>query len=128
MVQQITKGIKISVNTVYNGAIYRNQRLYHAFSYFISIENKSRDVVQLTDRYWTIIDTLNDTEYVAGEGVVGQTPVLSPGEEYNYKSNCFLTGASGAMTGKYKMVNRETDDEFYVAVPTFQLSATSMLN
>lgn len=128
MVQQITKGIKISIKTVYNGTMYRGHREYYAFSYFITIENKSKDTVQLTERYWNIFDSLNNPEFVEGEGVVGQTPVLEPNDEYNYKSNCFLASSIGSMNGHYKMINTETKEEFLVKIPTFQLTTTPMLN
>ena len=128
MFQQITKGIKISVKTVYNGTVFRGEKMYHGFSYFISIENKSKDTVQLLERFWTIFDALNDPEFVEGEGVVGQTPTLEPNDEYNYKSNCFLLSNIGAMRGNYKMVNHHTQEEFLVTIPTFQFSTTSTLN
>jgi ApaG protein len=82
MIQQITKGIKISVETNYNGTSYRNNTLYYIFSYTITIENKSLETVKLTDRFWTIYDSLNGTEIVSGEGVVGQTPTLMPNDNY----------------------------------------------
>ena len=107
MINQITKGIKISVDTKYKGTNYRNNRLHHIFGYIITIENKSTETVKLTDRFWTIFDTLNNTEIVSGEGVVGQTPVLKPNERYNYRSNCFLLSTTGAMQGNYKMKNIE---------------------
>lgn len=128
MFQQITKGIKISVKTVYNGMAYRENREYYAFSYFITIENKSTSVVQLTQRFWNIFDSLNDPEFVEGNGVVGQTPILEPNDLYNYKSHCFLTSPIGAMSGFYKMTNKETQEEFMVTIPTFQLITTPTLN
>lgn len=128
MFQQITKGIKISVKTTYNGTMYRGHREYYTFSYFVTIENKSKDTVQLTERFWNIYDSLNDPEFVEGEGVVGQTPVLAPNDEYNYKSNCFLTSSTGSMNGFYKMRNTKTNEEFMVTIPTFQLTTTPVLN
>lgn len=128
MVQQITNGIQISVKTTYDGTIYRNHRTYYAFSYYISIENKSKETVQLLERYWNIFDALNDQEYVEGEGVVGQMPILQPNDEYTYKSGCFLMSPIGSMNGFYKMKNQENEDEFMVAVPTFQLTSTPQLN
>ena len=72
MVQQITKGIKISVEVVYDGPLQRNHFLYHNFSYYITIENKSLETVQLTDRFWKIYDSLNYTQIVEGEGSWGK--------------------------------------------------------
>lgn len=128
MVQQITKGIKISVKTVYNGITYKARRKYHSFSYFISIENNSTRTVQLLERFWIIFDSLNDTEFVEGEGVVGQTPILPPNSEYNYKSNCFLNSSIGAMKGNYKVMDTNMGDEFLVTIPVFQLNTKSFLN
>ncbi|CAL2057680.1 Co2+/Mg2+ efflux protein ApaG [Tenacibaculum sp. 190524A05c] len=128
MFQQITKGIKISVKTVYNGIIYRGYVQHYAFSYFVTIKNNSKDTVQLLERFWVINDSLNETEYVEGEGVVGQTPVIKPNEEYNYRSNCFLISSVGSMSGSYKMINLKNNKEFLVEIPTFQLTTTPTLN
>ena len=122
MVQQITKGIKISVKTKFNGLNHRNGNLYHTFTYFITIENKSSETVKLTDRFWKIFDTLNAKEIVSGEVVVGQTPILKPNEIYSYTSGCFLTSNMGAMKGFYTMINLETYEQFKVIIPTFQLT------
>lgn len=128
MFQQITKGIVISVKTVYNGTVLRGHMQQYAFSYFISIKNTSKNTVQLLERFWYIYDSLNTTEHVEGEGVVGQTPILKPNEEYSYRSNCFLISSIGAMTGAYKMKNIKTNNEFLVNIPTFQLTTTPALN
>lgn len=128
MVEQITKGIKISVHTKYNGTSYRNNRLYYVFAYFITIENYSSQTVKLTERFWKIYDSLNKTETIAGEGVVGQTPILNPNDTYSYSSGCFLESNIGAMKGFYKMENVETLEEFNVIIPTFQLSTQVLSN
>jgi len=128
MVQQITKGIKISVKTKYNGTSYRNNRLYYTFVYFITIENKSSETLQLTDCFWKIFDSLNTTELVKGEGVVGQTPILNPNDNYTYSSGCFLESTMGAMKGYYTMKNIETLEEFKVYIPTFQLATPVLSN
>ncbi|KAB1155912.1 MULTISPECIES: Co2+/Mg2+ efflux protein ApaG [Tenacibaculum] len=128
MFQQITRGIKISVKTTFNGPIYHANRFRNAFSYYISIENTSKDTVKLLGRFWTIFDALSNVEYVEGRGVVGETPTLKPNESYSYKSNCFLLSSLGAMKGNYKMINFETSEEFLVTIPTFQLTTTPTLN
>ena len=128
MFQQITKGIKISVRTKYNGTSYRNNRLYYIFNYFVTIENKSSDTVKLTDRFWKIYDSLNNTEIVSGEGVIGQTPTLKPNDTYTYSSGCFLESNIGAMKGFYTMINMETFEQFKVIIPTFQLTTQTLLN
>ena len=128
METQITKGIKISVETTFKGTSLSNHTLYYAFSYAITIENKSNETAQLTDRYWEIFDSLNQIEVVAGEGVVGQSPILKPGEKYTYSSGCFLTSNMGAMRGFYSMTNQETLEQFKVMIPTFQLTNPLLLN
>jgi ApaG protein len=128
MVQQITNGIHISVKTVFNGTTHRNEQLYYMFSYFVSIKNTTKDTVQLLECFWNIYDSLNDSEFVEGEGVVAQTPILTSNDIYNYKSHCFLNSNSGAMKGFYKMKNTETSDEFMVAIPTFQFSTKPQQN
>ena len=128
MEQQITKGIKISVKTKFDGLIKRNLNAFNAFSYFITIKNESDDVVQLLERFWEISDALNDKEFVAGEGVVGQKPILNPKGQYTYRSNCFLLGDTGSMKGTFKMINTKNNTLFQVIIPTFQLSTTSFLN
>ncbi|CAM1334134.1 Co2+/Mg2+ efflux protein ApaG [Tenacibaculum aestuariivivum] len=128
MLEQITKGIKVIVNTIFNGIIYRESEPFYYFSYYITIENNSKNTVKLLERFWVIYDTLNNTEYVKGEGVIGEVPILKPNEVFNYKSNCFLLSSIGAMKGNYKMVNIETDEDFLVIIPTFQLITNANLN
>jgi len=128
MTQQITNGIKISVKTRYNGSVRRNQNTFNAFSYYITIENKTKDIVQLLERFWEISDALNYKEYIEGEGVVGQQPTIEPKRSYTYKSNCFLHAPTGSMKGTFKMINKKTKQQFEVIVPTFQLTTTPLLN
>jgi ApaG protein len=128
MVQQITKGIKISVDTRFEGTFYKNYRLHFAFGYRITIENQSKDSVQLTSRHWKILDALNDKEVVDGEGVVGKKPVIKPGEKHIYNSGCLLASPFGAMCGFYSMINFTSTKRFQVVIPTFKLSAPFALN
>lgn len=128
MIEKVTKGIKISVRTKFNGTSYRNNRLYYVFAYFITIKNSSPETVQLTDRFWKIFDSLNKTEIVEGEGVVGQSPILKPNSQYSYSSGCFLESNVGAMKGYYKMINTNTLEEFKVYIPTFQLVSKILSN
>ncbi|AUC74187.1 MULTISPECIES: Co2+/Mg2+ efflux protein ApaG [unclassified Olleya] len=128
MVQQVTRGIKISVETNFEGTFYKNYKINFAFGYQVTIENQSKDSVQLNARHWTIYDALNDEEIVAGEGVIGLKPVLQPGESHTYSSGCLLTSPFGAMKGYYSMVNFTTTKKFNVAIPSFKLSAPFALN
>ncbi len=128
MVQQITNGIKISVKTRYNGTVKRNQNTFNTFSYYVTLENETKDKVQLLSRYWEISDALNNKEYIEGEGVIGLKPILEPAENYTYKSNCILNATIGAMNGSFTMVNKKTKEKFKVIIPTFQLTTTPLLN
>jgi ApaG protein len=128
MVSQITRGIKISVSTSFEGTYFRNYRVQFAFTYEITIENQGKDSVQLNSRHWEIFDSLNDVEIVDGEGVIGKRPVLKPGEKHTYSSGCLLASPFGAMKGHYEMVNFATTKTFKVVIPTFRLSADFALN
>lgn len=128
MVSQITKGIKISVLTSFEGTYFKNYKINFAFSYQITIENQSKDSVQLNSRHWEIYDALNNIEIVDGEGVVGKKPVLKPGEKHTYTSGCLLSSPIGAMKGHYNMVNFTSTKSFKVIIPTFKFSAPFALN
>ena len=128
MVSQITRGIKISVLTNFEGTYFKNHKMHFAFTYHITIENHSKDSVQLTTRHWEISDSLNHLEIVDGEGVIGKKHVLKPGEQHTYSSGCLLMSPFGAMTGYFNMINFTTTRTFKVAVPTFRLSAPFALN
>lgn len=128
MVSQITRGIKISVITSFEGTYFKNYKLHFAFSYHITIENHSKDSVQLMTRHWEILDALNNQEIVDGEGVIGKKPVLKPGDNYTYSSGCLLSSPFGAMKGYFNMVNFTSTRNFRVIVPTFKLSAPFALN
>ncbi|MEZ4786503.1 MAG: Co2+/Mg2+ efflux protein ApaG [Flavobacterium haoranii] len=128
MVTQITKGIKISVSTSFEGTYFKNYKIHYAFSYQITIENQSKDSVQLNSRHWEIYDALNNIEIVDGEGVVGKKPVIKPGEKHIYNSGCLLASPIGAMKGHYDMINFTSTKSFQVLIPTFKLSAPFALN
>lgn len=128
MVTQITKGIKISVLTSFEGTYFKNYKIHFAFSYQITIDNQSKDSVQLNSRHWEIYDALNNKEIVDGEGVVGKKPVIKPGESHTYSSGCLLSSPIGAMNGFYNMVNFTTTKSFKVIIPTFRFSAPFALN
>ena len=128
MVQQVTSGIKISVETTFEGTFYKNYKVHFAFGYKVTIENQGKDAVQLNSRHWKIFDALNNVEIVEGDGVIGKKPVLQPGESHTYNSGCLLTSPFGAMKGHYNMVNFTTTNNFKVYIPAFKLSAPFALN
>jgi ApaG protein len=128
MTEQVTKGIKISVQTEFEGTFYKNDTIHYAFSYEIAIENQSEYTTQLLSRKWTIKDALNDEEIITGEGVVGETPIIQPGGFHSYKSGCVLESPHGAMKGFYLMENISASDQFKVTIPSFKLSASFAQN
>ena len=128
MVSQITRGIKISVLTSFEGTYFKNYKIHFAFAYHVTIENQSKDSVQLNSRHWEIFDSLNNTETVDGEGVIGKKPVIKPGENYTYSSGCLLSSPIGAMKGHFNMVNFTTTRSFKVEIPAFKLSAPFAIN
>ncbi len=128
MTEATTKGIKISVNAVFCGVQERNQQKHYLYDYYIVIENQSSSTVQLTSRHWEIYDSLNYTEIVKGEGVIGLQPILKSGERHAYKSHCILLSNCGSMKGFYNMLNLESNSYFRVQIPKFQLQTSVILN
>ena len=128
MIQQITRGIKISVETKFEGSFLKNYIPHHGFVYTIRIENQSKNVVQLLSRHWKIIETTNNTQYVNGDGVVGKKPIVRPGEIHEYKSGCLITSPIGVMIGTYIMIDFTSTKKFNVDIPPFKLNIPSILN
>ncbi|MBO0322633.1 Co2+/Mg2+ efflux protein ApaG [Muricauda sp. CAU 1633] len=128
MFTQVTKGIKVSVQTSFEGTFFKNYKMHYAFGYTITIENLSRDVVQLTARHWDVFDALKDIETIDGEGVIGRKPVIKPGKSHTYSSGCLLASPIGAMHGHYQMVNLATAQEFEVEIPAFKFAAPFAIN
>ena len=128
MIQQITRGIKITVESKFEGSFLKEQILHHALMYHITIENQSKDVVQLLSRHWKILESVSRPQYINGNGVVGKKPVLKPGQSHTYQSGSLITSPLGSMTGTYIMINFSTAKKFNVDVPNFKLSVPYLLN
>ena len=90
------------------------------WAYKVEIENGSRDTVQLLTRYWHITDARGHVEEVRGPGVVGEEPILMPGDSFTYTSGCPLPTPSGFMRGHYRM-ETAAGKRFDVAIPAFSL-------
>lgn len=90
------------------------------WSYTIVIVNTGPETVQLKTRHWIITDGTGRSQEVRGEGVIGEQPVLAPGERFEYTSGVPLTTASGFMTGHYQMVN-DSGERFEIDIPLFSL-------
>ena len=128
MVTQITSGIKISVETSFEGTFFKDYKVHFAFGYEIIIENQSKLAVKLESRYWEINDALNLKETVEGDGVIGQQPIIYPGSGHTYNSGCVLSAPFGSMQGHYNMISLDTGKRFKVLIPKFDLSAPFAAN
>tara|TARA_R110000868_G_scaffold207211_3_gene456154 strand:- start:991 stop:1398 length:408 start_codon:yes stop_codon:yes gene_type:complete len=96
------------------------------WSYEITIDNQSTEIVQLLSRRWIITDTNARVEEIRGTGVIGMQPLIKPGRRFIYTSYCQLSTPQGTMEGIYEMQN--TDEEhFDIVVPKFILSAPSSI-
>lgn len=124
----ITSGIQISVKTLFRSDLSNLFEQSFFFNYLIEIENQNEFDVQLMTREWYIFDSLSEAKYVNGEGVIGEQPVLKPGERFNYTSGCELFSDSGLMKGFYTFKNLSTGELFQVFVPTFLLEYPGKLN
>jgi ApaG protein len=116
-----TRDIRVSVLSEYAPDRSRPAQHQWFFLYTITIANEGRDTVQLLSRHWVITDGSGHTEEVRGPGVVGQQPVLAPGETFTYTSGCPLGTPFGKMEGTYQMVTR-SGESFDVAIAPFTLS------
>jgi ApaG protein len=102
--EAVTRGIRVQVLSEYaaDRSDPRNQQWF--FLYTIEITNEGTETVQLVSRHWIITDAEGRVEEVRGPGVIGQQPVLAPGESFSYTSGCPLTTPFGKMEGTYQMI------------------------
>lgn len=124
----ITNGIRISVRPQYQPTHSRAVAHQYVFSYHIVIENCGSHRVQLLQRHWLITDGVGFSEEVSGEGVIGQQPILDPGDVHAYDSWCPLRTPLGHMEGEYTFINLDTNTHFKAQIPRFQLEAWEALN
>ncbi len=124
----ITSGIQISVKTDFRYDLSEVVDSKYFFNYCIEIQNTNSFPVQLRSRDWYIFDSLNDARFVSGPGVVGEQPILKPGESFTYTSGCDLQAEIGLMKGFYTFQNMADGELFEVFVPTFRLEYPPKLN
>lgn len=122
MYETVTRGIRVRVTPAYVEDQSTPEENYFFWMYTVVIENAGSEHVQLRSRIWHITDADGHTEEVRGPGVVGQTPVIPPGETFTYTSGCPLRTPQGIMVGSYQMVNAD-GDSFSVAIPAFSLDS-----
>jgi len=122
-----TEGIRVSVKSQYLADQSVPQSKRYVFAYTVTISNEGAEPAQLRTRHWIITDGTGKVEEVKGPGVVGQTPYLRPGEQFEYTSGCILQTARGQMHGTYQMV-RPDGRMFDAVIAPFLLALPHSLN
>jgi ApaG protein len=122
MYRAVTRQIEVTVEPNFAPEQSSAEKSEYFWSYTIVITNTGGETVQLRTRYWIITDASGRQKEVRGEGVIGEQPVLAPGERFEYTSGVPLSTASGFMTGRYQMVS-ESGENFEIEVPTFSLDS-----
>lgn len=128
MTTQTTSGVKISVESTYQSEYSNPENKHFMFAYRITIENLSEYTIQLVRRHWNIYDSIGLNKQVDGDGVVGEQPILQPGEMHQYVSGCNLKSDMGFMEGYYEMIREMDNSIFHVHIPRFNLIANYRLN
>jgi len=128
MVTEITQGIRVTVETEYQPSYSSPSQHHYVFTYRITIENQSENTIQLKRRHWYISDAGYFPREVEGEGVVGQQPVLEPGELHQYVSGCNLKSGIGKMAGTFQMERIVDGVKLKVNIPEFVMVAPFRLN
>jgi ApaG protein len=114
----VTRGVKVGVFSTYIPPQSSPNMNYFVHSYDITLENTSSSPVQLLTRHWDVFDSGNH-HVVDGDGVIGEQPVLAPGDIYRYQSGTVMNSRSGRMEGWYTFIDLVDESEFRVMIPTF---------
>jgi len=122
MYKETTNSIEVTVEPVYLEDQSAPDEHHFVWAYRVRIENLGDKTVQLVNRYWRITDADGRVQEVHGAGVVGEQPILSPGEAFEYTSGTPLRTSSGIMVGSYEM-ELENGDSFDIAIPPFSLDS-----
>ena len=122
MYSEITKAIRVTVVPAFLDEHSSPEDNKYVWAYEVRIENLGEETVQLINRYWSITNSLGQTQTVRGPGVVGEQPILKPGEYFEYTSGTPLSTPSGLMMGTYQMENND-GKLFDVSIPAFSLDS-----
>ena len=122
MYSEITKSIRVTVVPAFLDEHSSPEDDKYVWAYEVKIENLGEETVQLINRYWSITNSLGQTQTVRGPGVVGEQPILKPGEYFEYTSGTPLSTPSGLMMGTYQMENND-GKLFDVSIPAFSLDS-----
>jgi ApaG protein len=123
MYRETTAGITVTVKPYYLEDQSEPDEQRFVWAYHVRIETNGQRTVQLRNRYWRITDSRGRIQEVRGAGVVGEQPVLRPGDSFEYTSGTPLPTPSGIMGGTYQMEASETGERFDVAIPSFSLDS-----
>jgi ApaG protein len=115
-----TRGIAVSVEPTYLESESSPESSQYLWVYRVIIENLGQETVQLLSRHWMITNARGELTEVKGAGVVGEQPILKPGQRFEYTSGAPLNTPSGMMGGAYQMEN-EAGERFDIEIPTFSL-------
>lgn len=121
--RSVTDGIEVTVRTYFLEDQSDLERGPWVWAYQVRISNQGRQTVQLLRRTWRITDANGRMQVVQGAGVVGEQPVLEPGESFEYTSGTPLETNSGIMNGTYHMVATSSGQAFDVTIPAFSLDS-----
>ncbi len=124
----VTRNIRVHVEPQFDPDRSRPAAGQWFFLYTVTIENLGDETVQLRSRHWVITDGAGRVEEVRGPGVVGEQPVLAPGESFCYTSGCPLRTDVGKMEGTYQMVAAASGESFDVAIAPFTLCAPGLVH
>ncbi len=119
---QTTRSITVTVEPFYLDDQSVPEENHFVWAYHVRIENNGEQTVQLLTRYWSITDSMGNVQEVRGEGVVGEQPILAPGDCFEYTSGTPLPTPSGIMVGAYQMLT-QSGERFDVGVPAFSLDS-----
>lgn len=125
---EITAGVRVSVETFYQANHSNPGQSHYVFAYRITIKNHGEHSIRLLRRHWHIIDSDSTRREVEGEGVVGEQPLIVPGEVYRYVSGCNLNTELGKMFGTYLMERQSDKKLFFVRIPEFRMVVPTKLN
>ncbi len=125
--EALTRGIRVRVEPQYDPNRSDPARGHWFFLYTVTIENRGKETVQLMTRHWVIRDGAGRVEEVRGPGVVGEQPVLAPGESFTYTSGCPLTTDVGTMEGSYRMV-AASGESFDAVIAPFTLCGAGVVH
>lgn len=120
--EETTRNIRVAVEPNFLDDQSEPEESRYLWSYSVTIENKSSETVQLLSRYWRITNSRGVVREVRGDGVIGEQPILKPGQAFEYTSGAPLETPSGFMTGAYRM-RSASGENFDIGIPMFALES-----